>query len=227
MRINILVAVISITMLSMTSPSVAQQFEVVHAINYTSSAQASNALGSLMKDDAMKGARVTLYARELGSSPASHLVVEDFDEYADYMQSTEKRLASHGWSRYLLAADGSEYLGSQMIPVVDDHGAARHTAGYLVAYLIHTTDPATYRSGIADLDDAIGNPGVLRLVAMRTGNMAYTHAVLIGGEDFEAVNEYLDKLYSSEAFADFAAKVGSTRKVVGIDMYRRVATWGN
>jgi hypothetical protein len=227
MKTKVLTALLSITIMSVGGQALAQQFEAVHAINYTSSEQASNALGTLMKDDAVKGATVTLYARDFGSSPASFLVVEDFDDYNDYARSTEKRLASHGWSRYLLAADGSEYLGSQMVKVVDDHGAARHTAGYLVAYLIHTTDPATYRSAIADLDDAIGNPGVLRLVAMRTGDMAHTHAVLIGGEDFKAVNEYLDKMFASDAFATFAAKVGSTRKVVGVDMYRRVASWGD
>ena len=43
----------------------------------------------------------------------------------------------------------------------------------------------------------------------------------------KAVNEFLDKLYASDTFAKFAAKVGPTRKVVGVDMYQRVATWGD
>ena len=175
----------------------------------------------------MKGARVTLYALEFGENPTSHLVVEDFDDYADYTKSRKERIASHGWSRYQLATYDSEYVGSTLIMVVDDHGAARHTAGYLAAYLIHTTDAGAYRAAIAELDEATGNPGVMRLVAARTGSMGYTHAVLIGGKDFEAVNEYLDELFASEAFADFVAKVGDVRKVVGVDMYRRVATWGD
>jgi hypothetical protein len=57
--------------------------------------------------------------------------------------------------------------------------------------------------------------------------MAATHAVLIGGADFKTVNEYLDKLFASDAFSEFSAKVGSTRKLVGVQMYRRVATWGD
>jgi hypothetical protein len=111
--------------------------------------------------------------------------------------------------------------------VVDDHGATRRSAGYLAAYLINTTDPATYRTAVAEMTKAIGNPGVMRLVAMRTGDMSVTHAVLIGGADFKAVNEYLDKMYASDAYAKFVAKVRGIRKVVGLNMYRRVAAWGD
>ena len=213
--------------LLVTAPSHAQEFEAVHAVNYEDYGQAKRALDSLMEDDAMKGARVTLYSQVFGQRVASHLIVEDFDSYSDYMSSTEKRLNSPGWSRYQLESMGSKYLGSDQIMVVDDHGAPRYTAEYLVAYLIHSTDAALYRSAIADLDKGVGNPGVLRLVAMRTGTMAYTHAVLIGGPDFETVNEYLDKLFASEAFAAFQKKVGDTRKVVGVNTYMRVATYGD
>lgn len=211
----------------LAAPAFAQKFEAVHAIDFDDYAQAKRAMDALMADDALKGGRVTLYSQEFGERGASHLIVEDFDSYAAYTEITEKRLASHGWSKYLLEAMDSDYMGSDLIMVVDDHGAARYTAGYLVAYLIQSTDAALYRSAIADLNEGVGNPGVLRLVAMRTGNMHHTHAVLIGGPDFETVQTYLDKLYASEAFANFAKKVGDTRKVVGINTYYRVATYGD
>lgn len=227
MRIRSLLFFASSVLLLLSAPTFAQQFEAVHAIDYESSAQGKAALDALMQDDAMKGAHVTLYAKEFGGPGASHLVVEDFDAYSDYTDSREKRLSSHGWANYMLQAADAEYLGSDLIMVVDDHGAARRTAGYLVAYLIKTSDAATYRSAVAELNEAIGNPGVLRLVAMRTGTMDYTHAVLIGGSDFTAVNKYLDKMYASDAFGEFLKKVGETRKVVGANMYRRVAVWGD
>ena len=222
-----LLSALSLLALFLAAPSNAQEFEAVHAVHFDDYGQAKRALDSLMADDAMEGARVTLYSQEFGQRVASHIIVEDFDSYADYASSTGKRLASHGWSRYQLESMGSEYLGSDQIMVVDDHGASRYTAEYLVAYLIHSTDAALYRSAIADLDKGVGNPGVLRLVAMRTGTMAYTHAVLIGGPDFETVNKYLDKLFASEAFAAFQKKVGDTRKVVGVNTYVRVATYGD
>lgn len=205
----------------------AQQIEAVHALDYDSTPRAEAALDSMFEDDAMQGSRATLYLAEFGDSESSHLVVEDFENYDEYMERRQRRLDSHGWARYLLQTPDAEYHGSTLVSVVDDHGAPRHTAGYLVAYLIHTTDAALYRSAVADLNEAIGNPGVLRLVALRSGNRAVTHAVLIGGADFAAVNEYMDRLYASEAFEEFVDKVGDTREVVGIDMYRRVATWGD
>ena len=228
MKRTSLLTLVMTAMLFAGSPALAQKMEAVHALDYTSDEVAKAALGALMQDPAMKGARVTLYAKDFGDASSSHLVVEDFDDYAAYMGSTASRVASPGWSRYLLATnDNSKYLGSNMVLVVDDHGAPRHTAGYLAAILIQTSDAPMYRAAIAELGKALGNPGVLRLVQMRTGSAAVTHAVLVGGPDFKAVNEYLDKLWASDAFAAFAAKVGSIRKVVEIDMYRRVATWGD
>ncbi len=228
MKKTTLLMLASTAMLLAGAPAIAQKMEAVHALDYTSDEVAKAALGALMQDPAMKGARVTLYAKEFGNAESSHLVVEDFDDYASYMSSTQKRVASHGWSRYLLATnDNSKYLGSDVVLVVDDHGAPRHTAGYLAAILIQSSDAPKYREAIAELSKAIDHPGVLRLVQMRTGSAAVTHAVLIGGPDFKAVNEYLDRLFASDAYAAFVAKVGSTRKMVGTSMYRRVATWGD
>jgi len=227
-KTTILSILAATALLFVTVPSLADKFEAVHSIDYPDAQHAKAALDQLTKDPAMKGAKLTLYAREFGQAGAAYLVVQDFDSYDEYMDSTAKRLASPGWMRYLLEMRGStHYLGSELAMVVDDHGAPRRSAGYLAAYLINTSDPATYRSAIADLNKAVGNPGVLRLVAFRTGTMAATHAVLVGGPDFKAVNEYLDKLFSSDAFAKFAARVGPERKLVAVEMFRRVGTWGD
>ncbi len=209
-----------------SQPVAADRFEAVHAVSFGDNATAMAAMSTLMDDPAMKGAKATLYVAEFGVKGPLHLIVEDFDSYDEYMASTAKRVASHGWSRYLLAATDSSYQGSDLVMVVDDHGAARRSAGYLAAIQINTTDPAAYRAGVAELAKAIGHPGVMRLVAMRSGDMRVSHVVLIGGPDFKAVNEFLDRMYASEAFADFAAKVGATRKVVGLHMLRKVASWG-
>jgi hypothetical protein len=227
MNPRILSILAAATMLFVTVPSLADKFEAVHSINFEDGSRAKAAIDELMKDPAMQGAKMTLYARDFGEGP-SHLVVQDFDSYAEYMDSTAKRLASPGWTRYVLETHVyAHYLESELAMVVDDYGAARRSAGYLAAYLVNTSDAANYRDGIADLNRAAGNPGVLRLVAFRSGSMAATHAVLIGGADFKTVNEYLDKLFASDAFGKFNAKVGSTRKLVGVQMYRRVATWGD
>lgn len=213
--------------LLVTAPTRAQQIEAVYAVNFEATSRARAALDDLFSDEAMSGARATLYAAEFGNHNSSHIIVADFDSYGDYMERNQRRVASHGWSRYLLGTQDAEYVESTLVQVVDDHGAARHTAGYLVAFLIRTSDPATYRTAIADLDEALENPGVLRLVAMRSGSTAVTHAVLIGAEDFAAVAEYLDELFASEAFDDFSDTVEDIREVVSVQWYRRVATWGD
>lgn len=215
-----------IASLLLASALQAQQFEVVHSVNFESTSGAKAALDTLFADAAMKGAKASLYVRDLGSQETSHLVVVDFDNYSDYTTRNQKRRDSHGWSRYQLATQGSEYKGGDMFMVVDDHGKSRHTAAYVAAYLIKTSDATLYREAIADLNKALGNPGVLRLVSRRTGDSGMTHAVLIGGSDFAAVNEYLDKLLSSDAYQDFVAKVGDTREVLGLHTYRRVGHWG-
>lgn len=53
-----------------------------------------------------------------------------------------------------------------------------------------------------------------------------SHAVLIGGKDFATVSKYIDDLNKSDAYKAFVEKVGDTRKVVGLNMYRRIGTWG-
>jgi hypothetical protein len=228
MKTRILSIMATTAMLLVAAPSVADRLEAVHMVDYPNSERAKDDIDALVKDPAMAGHKLTLYAQEFGDLPVSHLVVEDFDSYDEYMDSTAKRSASPGWARYALESEVYEYYrGSNLVTVVDDHGAKRRSAGYLVAYLVNATDAAAYRAGIADLNRAAGNPGVMRLVAFRSGNMAATHAVLIGGSDFKAVNEYLDKLFASNAFAKFTAKVGPTRKLVSVQMYRRVGTWGD
>lgn len=222
-----LLTIAATAMLLVTAPSFADKFEAVHAVEFKDSDRARIAVDALMQDPAMKGAKVSLYALDFGDAEASHVIVQDFDSYAEYMDSTAKRVASPGWLRYVHDTDlFSLYKGSQLVMVVDDHGAPRRSAGYLAVYLVHTSDPATYRQGVADLNKGVGNPGVFRLASMRTGTMTFNHVVLIGGPDFQAVNTYLDKLFASETFANFTAKVGATRKVVGVSFYRRVASWG-
>jgi len=228
MKTRILSILATAATLLVAAPSVADKLEAVHMVDFPNSERAKADIDALVMDPAMKGHKLTLYEQEFGDLPASHLVVEDFDTYEEYMDSTAKRFASPGWARYALDSDVFEYYrGSNLVTVVDDHGAKRRSAGYLAAYLVNVTDAAAYRAGIADLNRAVGNPGVLRLVAFRSGNMGVTHAVLIGGPDFKAVNEYLDKLFASEAFAKFTSKVGPIRKLVSVQMYRRVDAWGD
>jgi hypothetical protein len=117
-------------------------------------------------------------------------------------------------------------IAAQLSIVVADMGKPRHDAGYLAAFVMQVSDPASYVAALTDLNKAIGNPGVLRLVSLRSGSTEATHAVLVGGNDFAAVNEYLDKLFASDAYRTFNGKVGDIRTMRSVNMYRRVSAWG-
>ncbi len=204
----------------------AQQFEAVYSLEGVSSSEAKAAMDDLFSDAAMKGANVTLYAADFGVRDGSHKIVVDFDNYAERTERDNKRRASHGWSRWQLAMQDAEFVAADMVGVVADYGKPRHTADYLLVFLVNVQDAAVYAAALAELNDALENPGVLRLVAMRSGSRAVTHAVLIGGDDFASVNEYMDKLYASDAFRTFVAKVGDIRSVVHIESYSKVGAWG-
>lgn len=204
----------------------AQQFEAVYSMEGAGSSDVAAAFDDLFTDPAMKGAKVSLYAADFGVRDGSLKLVADFDNYDQRAERDNKRRASHGWARFQLAMEDLEFVAADMAGVVADLGKPRHTAGYLLAYVMNVKDPAAYVAALTELNRAAGNPGVLRLVNFRTGSTAVTHAVLIGGDDFAAVNKYMDKLLSSDAFAAFSAKVRDIRSVVHIEAYRRVGAWG-
>lgn len=218
--------IVFIASMLISASAQAQQFEAVYSLHGVSSSEAEAAMEDLFSDPAMTDARVTLYAADFGVRDGSHKIVADFDSYAERMARGDKRRASHGWSRWQLAMLDAEFVAAEMVAVVADYGKPRHTAGYLLVYLLNVQDAGVYAAALKDMNDALGNPGVLRLVAMRSGSRAVTHAVLIGGDDFAAVNNYMDKLYASDAFRTFVSKVSDIRSVVHIESYRKVGAWG-
>lgn len=218
--------IVFIASMLISASAQAQQFEAVYSLHGVSSSEAKAAMEDLFSDPAMTDARVTLYAADFGVRDGSHKIVADFDSYAERMARGDKRRASHGWSRWQLAMLDAEFVAAEMVAVVADYGKPRHTAGYLLVYLVSVQDAGVYAAALKDMNDALGNPGVLRLVAMRSGSRAVTHAVLIGGDDFAAVNNYMDKLYASDAFRTFVSKVSDIRSVVHIESYRKVGAWG-
>ncbi|MDH3984110.1 MAG: hypothetical protein OEV02_07905, partial [Gammaproteobacteria bacterium] len=122
----------------------AQQFEAVYSLHGVSSSEAKAAMEDLFSDPAMTDARVTLYAADFGVRDGSHKIVADFDSYAERMAREDKRRASHGWSRWQLAMLDAEFVAAEMVAVVADYGKPRHTAGYLLVYLVNVQDAGVY-----------------------------------------------------------------------------------
>ena len=205
----------------------AQAIEAVYSLKFDSTDVVEAALTELFEDDALRGSKATLYVNDLGvPGGGTHTIVADYDNYAARTKLDKARVESHGWANYVLATQGSELVSADLAIVIEDFGKARHEAGYLVAFTMQVRDAGKYRDALAKMEKAIGNPGVLRLVAVRSGTTDVTHAVLVGASDFAAANEYLDKLYASDGFETFVEEVGDIRTVGNVAMYRRVGHRG-
>ena len=109
--------------------------------------------------------------------------------------------------------------------VVNGSGWRNHGAAAVVFLTVR--DPATYTAAFAELSGAMDNPGSVRLMEIRAGGMGTTHLAILTGSGTAAVNEYMDELLASDAFADFVAKVGEIRSVITASMFRRVKTYGD
>lgn len=205
----------------------AQAIEAVYGLKFDSTDAVEAAMTDLFEDDALRGSKATLYAHDFGvPGDATHTIVADYDSYADRAKMDKARRQSHGWAKYLLTTHGSESVSADLVIVVKDYGKARHEAGYLVAFTMQVGDPGAYEAALDKLEDAIGHPGVMRFVAVRSGPADLSHAVLLGASDFAATNEYLDKLFASDAYAAFVREVGDFRTIKNVAMYRRVGAWG-
>lgn len=205
----------------------AQGIEAVYGLKFDSTAGAKAAMTELFEDDDLRGSQATLYAHDFGvPGGGSHTIVADYESYAARDKRSKARMESHGWAKYLLATQGSELVSAELVVVLKDYGAPRHTAGYLVAFTMQVGDAGRYTSALDRLEDAVGHPGVMRLVAIRSGSADVSHAVLVGADDFAAANEYLDKLFGSDAYAAFVKEVGDMRKIHNVAMYQRVGAWG-
>lgn len=205
----------------------AQAIEAVYDLRFESTATVEKAMADLFADDALSGSKATLYSHEFGvPGNGTHTIVADYDNYGARDKLDKARMESHGWAKYMLANQGSEVVSAELVTVIKDYGKPRHEAGYLVAFTMQVSDPGRYAAAMDKLNEAVGNPGVLRLVGIRSGAADVTHAVLVGADDFAAANKYLDKLFASDGYATFSREVHDIRKLLNVAMYRRVGAYG-
>ena len=187
------------------------------------------ALERYYRTDAAQDSNVVIWAAEFsGESKVSHLAIAQFDDYADYESVTAARNRSPEWGAFVGSLSGLINVESRLMAIErfrDGSGWQGH--GAMAAFVMTVSDPATYAAAFADFTQEIGNPGSVRLMEMRFGGQGATHAVLISAANSAALNEYLDGLFSSDAYRDFNAKVGGIRRMNTVSMFRRVVSHGD
>lgn len=209
--------------------ALAEPLQTVVSLDVEHPAAFVSALDTMLESDDLAGNKVSLWASVFdGTSPTTHVVVAEYDDYESYERRTARRLDSGDWARFLLAIDDASEVTNSALHIqriADGSGWRNHD--FAAVFIMTVKDPAAYAAAFTDLIDAMDNPGSVRLMEIRAGGMGATHLAIITGDGMAAVNNYLDRLLASDAYRDFAGKVGEIRRINTVSMYRRVRTYGD
>ena len=209
--------------------AVADPVQAVFGLDVDNSAAFMGAMDTLFESDDMADHKVSVWAAMFnGSSPTSHVVVAEYDSYAEYESLTKRRLASSDWLRFVNTVDGNSDGTSSALHIqriVEGSGWRNHEVA--AVFIMTVRDPAAYAAAFTEMIGELDNPGSVRLMQIRAGGMGATHIAIITGNGVAAVNEYLDDLETSDAFARFLGKVSSIRTVNTVSMFRRMRSYGD
>jgi hypothetical protein len=220
---------LSTVLVSVSGLAAAAPVQAVHGLDVDNSAAFLAAIDTLFESDDIAEHKVSIWAAVFdGSSPTTHVVVEEFDSYAQYDAQTARRLGSNDWPRFGMASDDilkSTGSALHIQRVADGSGWRNHDAA--AVFVMTVKDPAAYTAAFSEMIGAVDNPGSVRLMEIRAGGMGATHLAIITGESLASVNQYLDDLLASDAYRSFVGKVGEIRKIRTVSMYRRIRTHGD
>jgi hypothetical protein len=185
------------------------------------------AFDNFRKSGIMDGTTASLWAATFdGSSPTTHVIAISYDDYAE-MQNVDDRVSqSREWSNYLDAIEGTSdvtaiSMGVQRLV----SGSDWHNHGAGMVFNMTISNAASYATEFAKLLDSMDNPGSTRLIEIRAGGEGATHLAMITAPDFATLNNYVDELFSSDTYREFAAKVGGIRRINTTSIYRRLMSW--
>ncbi len=205
----------------------AQGVERYVSFNVSNPAAFVGAFNRFRTSGVMKGSTASLWAANFdGRNPATHVIVVGYDDYAALQETDDSVRPSREWADYLAAIQGTNELTALSLGVqrlADGRGWHDHDAGMVFAMTV--SDARAYAAAFSELIDASDNPGSVRLMEMRAGGEGATHLAVITAPDFTTLNEYIDELFASDAYAEFAAKVGGIRRINTTSIYRRLQTW--
>lgn len=186
------------------------------------------ALDRLQKSDDVSGTKVGLWVPEFSAgSGVNHVVVVEYEDYADYEAKSARRLASRDWQTFLgTVTDASRLVNSALMIQRMAVGEGWRNHGASAVYVMSVSDPVKYAQAFDRLIGAQGHPGSVRLLEVRAGSQGASHVVVITAPGFAALNQYLDKLFASEDYRRFADQVRSIRTINTVSQYRRIGSWG-
>jgi hypothetical protein len=187
------------------------------------------AMGRLNESGATSGQTATVWANVYdGSSPATHTVVVGYNSFEDRDTAIERRNASKGWVDFQQTLVGvAQVVNTSMAVEAFREGSGWEGHGALSATLMSVTDPAEYAEAFARLVDRIDNPGSIRLMQMPFGGEGTTHVALFTAPNAAALAQFLTDMVASDDYRRFNNDVKDIRRINTVNLYQRVATFGN
>jgi hypothetical protein len=222
-------SVLALTLGSATA--VADPVETYIGLNAAAPSAVVSALDTLFASDAGKGSKVYLVRSVFdGEDPVTHFLVSEYDNFADYDKMTASRVRSSGWGDAMAAVNRhAEPIRSGIGIIRADYGSGwPDRDNFIMVFSLKVADANKYAEALDELANSdIGKqaPGITRLLENRSAGAAPSHYVVMSAPTFAALNEHLDAMFASEAYADFNDEVSDIRDIVGTSSYRKVKVW--
>ena len=152
-------------------------------------------------------------------SDVSHQVIFSTTDKSQFGKMYSGKLNSHAEFRLLssklnqMSESVASYLGKSII------FTSRPDNVFTINIELDVSNPSEYAAGFQTLSDEVekmweGKVG-MDLHQVLSGNEPnVTHVAVISAPDFETLLDFSDKIYTSPAFAKFAASVGNLRELI-------------
>ncbi len=164
-----------------------------------------------------------------GPDEQTHTLIFEHDDYAS-LEAWDRRVGGTADAMLVIerAEDFFSCANEGLLVERGSWGNRNAEWNYAAVYPLIARDPAAYAEAFSDLSESgtgRAAPGSIILYERRAGGANATHIVVVQAPSLAALNGYLDTLFSSDDYEDFAERVESIRTLLPPDQSRRIRTW--
>jgi hypothetical protein len=163
-----------------------------------------------------------------GSSPATHTVIIAYENHRE-LETFVERLGDNPVFAQLLASVGSvaTCANEGLAVQIGAWGNQDAPWEYYAVYPVTTTDGAAYTKAFEDYAESIVDeaPGPIQHYQNRAGEEGVTNFVVFLSPSLASLNEFLDNLTASDAYADFVDEVADIRTLGTATQAQRLITF--
>ena len=165
-----------------------------------------------------------------GPGDQTHTIVTEHDSYAS-LEAWDRRIGDTSAAMLVIerAGDNVSCPNDGLLIERGAWGDSSAEWNYSAVYPLIVTDAAAYADAFGELaesDTGQAAPGAMTLYQRRAGGANATHIVVVTAPSLASLNDYIETLFGSEDYEDFADDVEDIRTLLPPDQSRRIGTWG-